>query len=199
MGRSYKQCNGCGKQALSIATRCPACGCERLTRVDPEPARPPGRFRSPGVGAGILVAAAVLTVAWLGQGSGAPAERPPAVAVKPTAFSEVAYAMAAPTGLDSASLTALPPEGAGEPLVARTWTSVRTSRSRIADLEAVLLPGDTVVADSLERGWYRVALEGEILGYVHRSTLTPPPSPAASASTDRPATLPQAPPRPSPH
>ncbi|MGH2671229.1 MAG: hypothetical protein ACRDH5_19325 [bacterium] len=38
----------------------------------------------------------------------------------------------------------------------------------------MLLPGDTVLADSLERGWYRVALEGEVLGYVYRSTLTAP-------------------------
>jgi hypothetical protein len=51
---------------------------------------------------------------------------------------------------------------------------VRTSRSKRANLEAVLTPGDTVLADSLERGWYRVALEGEVLGYVHRSTLTAP-------------------------
>jgi hypothetical protein len=51
---------------------------------------------------------------------------------------------------------------------------VRKSRSKRADVEAVLLPGDTVLADSLDRGWYRVALEGELLGYVHRSTLARP-------------------------
>ncbi|HYC33011.1 MAG TPA: hypothetical protein VEB59_12035 [Gemmatimonadales bacterium] len=55
--------------------------------------------------------------------------------------------------------------------VARTWTHVRKSRSKSAVLEAVLLPGDTVVADSLGKGWYRVALEGEVLGYAHQSTL----------------------------
>lgn len=88
--------------------------------------------------------------------------------------SELAYATAPTTRLDTASVTASPAESAGELLVARTWTSVRKSRSRIAELEAVLLPGDTVLADSLERGWYRVALEGEVLGYAHRSTLTAP-------------------------
>jgi uncharacterized protein YgiM (DUF1202 family) len=62
----------------------------------------------------------------------------------------------------------------GEVLVARTWTNVRKSRNKLADVEAVLLPGDTVLADSLERGWYRVALDGEVLGYVHRSTLVYP-------------------------
>jgi hypothetical protein len=51
---------------------------------------------------------------------------------------------------------------------------VRKSRSKRADVEAVLLPGDTVLADSLEGGWYRVALEGDVLGYVHRSTLVRP-------------------------
>ena len=33
------------------------------------------------------------------------------------------------------------------------------------------MPGDTVLADSLEQGWYRVALEGEVLGYAHRWAL----------------------------
>ena len=68
-----------------------------------------------------------------------------------------------------------------ELLVARTWTHVRRSRSKRADLEAVLTPGDTVLADSLQRDWYRVALDGEVLGYVHRSTLTLP-----AARTERP-------------
>ena len=49
-------------------------------------------------------------------------------------------------------------------------------RSEVAEREspgrAMLTPGDTVQADSLERGWYRrVALEGEVLGYAHHSTL----------------------------
>jgi hypothetical protein len=37
----------------------------------------------------------------------------------------------------------------------------------------VLTPGDTVFADSLDRGWYRVALDGEVLGYANESMLTP--------------------------
>jgi hypothetical protein len=36
----------------------------------------------------------------------------------------------------------------------------------------VLLPGDTVLADSLGQGWYRVALEGEVMGYAYKSGLT---------------------------
>ena len=50
---------------------------------------------------------------------------------------------------------------------------IRESQARGADLDAVLTPGDTVFADSLERGWYRVALEGEVLGYAYESTLAP--------------------------
>jgi hypothetical protein len=68
----------------------------------------------------------------------------------------------------------LPIASAGEVLVTRTWTNVRSSRNTRADVEAVLLPSDTVLADSLERGWYRVVLEGEALGYVHRSALARP-------------------------
>jgi hypothetical protein len=49
---------------------------------------------------------------------------------------------------------------------------VRKARSVKAPLEAVLMPGDTVLADSLGKGWYRVALEGEVLGFPHQSTLT---------------------------
>jgi hypothetical protein len=93
----------------------------------------------------------------------------------------MASTTAATTPLDTARAAALPARSAGELLVARTWTSVRTSRSKSADLEAVLLPGDTVLADSLERGWYRVALEGEVLGYVHRSTLAAKPATPATS------------------
>ena len=39
---------------------------------------------------------------------------------------------------------------------------MRKSRSARAPLEAMLMPGDTVLVDSLEQGWYRVALEGEV-------------------------------------
>ena len=51
---------------------------------------------------------------------------------------------------------------------------MRKSRSPRADVVAKLLPSDTVLADSLERGWYRVAVEGKVLGYVYRLTLAPP-------------------------
>ena len=81
------------------------------------------------------------------------------------------------TRLDTAMAAASPAASTGERRFARTWTKVRTRRSTAGDLAAVLLPGDTVLVDSLSRGWWRVALDGEVLGYVHRSTLvTEPPA-----------------------
>jgi hypothetical protein len=162
MGGSYRQCTECGKRALSIATRCPGCGRELPAPAVPEggPALDLRRFLSPGVVAGVLAAAAIVTATRLDRSSQPLEDRSSFVAADSiAAYSEGAYA-------------ALPAESVGDLLVARTWTHVRRSRSKRADLEAVLMPGDTVLADSLERGWYRVALEGEVLGYVHRSTLT---------------------------
>jgi hypothetical protein len=180
MGGSYRRCIECGKRALSIATRCPGCGRELPAPAVPGggPALALGRFLSPGVVAGALATAAILTTAALGRSSQPLELESSFVAAGSTTASpeaaaspEVVYAVAATARLDTASATALPAESPAELLVARTWTHVRKSRSKSADLEAVLTPGDTVLADSLERGWYRVALEGEVLGYVHRSTL----------------------------
>ena len=84
--------------------------------------------------------------------------------------------------LDSGSAAALPapsalpdsaPSAEAVPRYARTWTKVHDRRSVDAELVAVLLPGDTVLADSLDRGWWRVALEGRVLGYVSARTLMP--------------------------
>lgn len=165
MGGSYRQCSECGKRALSIATRCPGCGRELPAPAAPEadPVLDLRLFRSPSVLGGILATLAVLTAAALAR-SPRPLEQQSSLAVAQSAsgWSAVAYTATAAAA------------SAGEVLVARTWTHVRKSRSKGADVEAVLLPGDTVLADSLDRGWYRVALEGEVLGYAHRSTLARP-------------------------
>jgi hypothetical protein len=63
------------------------------------------------------------------------------------------------------------PSAEAVPRIARTWTKVHDRRSVQADLVAVLLPGDTVLADSLKGGWWRVALEGRVLGYVSAPAL----------------------------
>jgi hypothetical protein len=70
-----------------------------------------------------------------------------------------------------AATTAAAESAAGVPLIAKGWTHVRSRRAVNATLEAVLTPGDTVMADSLANGWYRVALYGEVLGYAKQTTL----------------------------
>ena len=165
MGGSYRQCGACGKRALSIATRCPACGRELSGPVtrDPGASRGLGRFLSLGVAGGLIGAAALVIIAatQLPRPGGAPAQRHPS------------YITSAAAQLAPAATPMPPSDSSGaEILIARTWTNVRASRSTRANVEAVLLPSDTVFADSLERGWYRVALEGKVLGYVHGSTLT---------------------------
>lgn len=169
MSGSYKQCPECGKRALSVATRCPGCGRE----FPPSPERRGGgapdlrRYLPLAAVAGALVAGAVLVTALLDHAGRAPLE-------------EETSSVAAAPRLDTARVAASPAVGGpvaataaapAQRLVARTWTKVRNRRSTTGDVAAVLLPGDTVVVDSLSRGWWRVALEGEVLGYAHRSTL----------------------------
>ena len=172
MGGSYRQCSECGKRALSIATRCPGCGRELEPQVTPETrsAVEVGRYLPQGVVAAVALAAVILAVE-LGGESLSPDSTPASADSAAADSSEVAYALGATAQLDTASVEATPPGGM---LVAKTWTNVRRSRSRRADLEAVLTPGDTVFADSLQRDWYRVAFQGEVMGYAHRSTLTTP-------------------------
>jgi hypothetical protein len=165
MGGSYRQCTECGKRALSIATRCPGCGRELPAPAGPEDGLDLRRFLSPGMVVAVLAAAAIVAAAGLGRGQPRE-EESSSVAVGLAADSIAAYSAGA--------YAAVPAEAAGELFVARDWTNVRRARSTRADLEAVLTPGDSVVADSLERDWYRVALEGEVLGYVHRTTLVRP-------------------------
>jgi hypothetical protein len=200
MGGSYRQCEECGKRALRIATRCPGCGRELTVLEVPEtnPVLEFGRILSPSLLAGVIAAGVVLTAVELGPDS-PPTDPSPAVATADTvagysasgysaaSFSEstdespATRAMDTSTGLlDTAGVrlatttaAAMTAPSTSEILVAPKWTYVRKARSRRAPLEAVLTPGDTVVADSLERDWYRVALEGEVLGYAHRSAFKP--------------------------
>jgi hypothetical protein len=165
MGGSYRQCTQCGKRALSIATRCPGCGRELDAPEVPSHGgiRDWKHFLKPTMGvAGALAVAAVAALVGIGRSSPPARER-----------LEVESSMATPVTLDSATVAATTPaESPSELKVARSWTNVRKARSVKAPLEAVLMPGDTVLADSLGKGWYRVALEGEVLGFAHQSTLT---------------------------
>jgi hypothetical protein len=161
MGGSYKQCPRCHSRALSIATRCPGCSAEfpAVPVPDDAGARELGRFFTPGGMVAAIVIVAVFASARPGGTS-----HPPAVPLPVADTIVVEPEMSPPAD----------PAAAGQVLVARSWTHVRKSRSRRAGLEAILMPGDTVLADSLGKGWYRVALEGEVMGYAHSSTLMAP-------------------------
>jgi septal ring-binding cell division protein DamX len=174
MGGSYKQCSQCGKRALSVATRCPGCGhefpSEPIRRTSP--AANLGRFLPLVALAGLLLVGA-LSRAILAH-TGRPAAPEESSAIAAGTREETSSVAAAPrlgptTPAPSPKVTAAAPVQAQ--LIARTWTKVRNRRSTKGEVEAVLLPGDTVVVDSLSRGWWRVALEGEVLGYAHESTL----------------------------
>jgi hypothetical protein len=169
MSGSYRQCSQCGKRALSIATRCPGCG-----RELPEPAVPDqpavdlGHLRSVPVVLGLLTLVVALMGIRLGKGPPQPASEESSF-VPATTAALVVDPLAATPRLDRPAAAAA---STGRLLVARSWTHVRARRSREAELSAVLTPGDTVLADSLRQGWYRVALEGEVMGYAYKSGLT---------------------------
>jgi hypothetical protein len=180
MSASYRHCAECGKRALSIATRCPGCGRELPSPAVPDhPAFDLGPLRSPPVIVGLLAIAVALggirleqrasTAAGAGEESSfVPPARAAAHAVEPLAVVPLA---ATPTVRRPAATAPTAERDTSRVLVARTWTHVRSRRSPKAELSAVLLPGDTVLGDSLSKGWYRVALEGEVMGYAYRAGL----------------------------
>jgi hypothetical protein len=168
MATTYRECPACRKRALSIATRCPQCGHALPTQpVRWQASHDAGRLR-PLLAVGVILLAAgglvTLVVRW-------------SAGRDPEAMATAAARAEAPVVLDSATAAASPvmpdsaPSAEAVPRQARTWTKVRERRSTRADVVAVLLPGDTVLADSLRGGWWRVALEGRVLGYVYGLTL----------------------------
>jgi uncharacterized protein YgiM (DUF1202 family) len=129
---------------------------------------------APKVVGGPIAIAVVLAAAGLARSHRFPKQPPARVADAASSASRVAYTTQAGARVETPTPARVPAAGAGEVLVAKTWTNVRKSRDKLAGVEGVLLPGDTILADSLVDGWYRVVLEGKILGYVHRSTLVRP-------------------------
>jgi hypothetical protein len=170
MGKTYRECPACGKRALSIATRCPGCGHELLSQpVRRQAPQKSGRLHQLALGLFLLATVGLVALLVLRRGAQSPevtasielpAEAPVAVDTAHAAASPVM-----PVAPDSA------PSAEAVPRIARTWTKVHDRRSVQADLVAVLLPGDTVLADSLKGGWWRVALEGRVLGYVSAPAL----------------------------
>ena len=167
MAKADRVCPACGKHALSIATRCPGCGHEFPTQplrwqASPDPRR---HLSLPAV-IGILLLAVGLFTLLMRRSTARNLEAGVSGAVRAEAPKlDSDGAAASPVMPDSA------PSAGAVPRHTRTWTKVHDRRSVKADVVAVLLPGDTVLADSLRGGWWRVALDGRVLGYVYAGTL----------------------------
>jgi uncharacterized protein YgiM (DUF1202 family) len=54
---------------------------------------------------------------------------------------------------------------------ATTWVNVRDGPGGEARIVRILNPGDSVLVDSLRRGWYRVVSDGRTVGWVLRRYL----------------------------
>jgi hypothetical protein len=166
MTGTYRECPACGQRALHIATRCPRCAHEFPTEPNRWQATRDAR-RLPVVPMAVvllLVGGGLITLAMRRGAQGAVPVTAEARADQRNEL-ETAQAAASVAVPDSA------PSAEAVPRQARTWTKVHEHRSPKADVVAVLLPGDTVLADSLRGGWWRVALEGRVLGYVYGPTL----------------------------
>jgi hypothetical protein len=180
MAPTYRECPACGKRALRIATRCPQCGHELFTQpIRSQINRPASRWVRPLLAAVTVVAVIGLAIAALrgkgaNGGNGANGKILAAALALPPVALDTTHAAAT---LDTTDPTEPPvpsdsvPSPEAVPRVARTWTKVHDRRSVKADLVAVLLPGDTVLVDSLKGRWWRVALEGRVIGYVYAGTL----------------------------
>jgi len=166
MSPTYVACPECGKRALRVATRCPQCGVEF-------PAKP---LRRKGNGSDFGRLLPLLAVA----GVAAAAVALVTTVIRRTAEQAESPVSAAAPELDTA-MASTPPASRMERRFARTWTNVRSRRSATGDVVAVLLPGDTVFADSLARGWWRVTFENQVLGYVFQSTLVSEPPPGSDS------------------
>lgn len=62
---------------------------------------------------------------------------------------------------------------------AQQWVKLRAEPTNTAAVLRVLQPGEVVRVDSLQDGWYRVAIDSQAVGYVDRQYLdtVPPRSP----------------------
>ncbi len=188
MSGSYRQCAECGKRALNFATRCPGCGVDLPdpARFEPDNANVQLNWSHSLKGVAVVLAIGG-AIAGFERGTASPAELSAETTVTRAdtagtsevmeALPAVAPPVAEPaTAAATVAAPAIP--SAGLQLIATTWTNVRGRRTRKASLEAMLEPGDTVTADSLVAGWYRIALYGEVLGWAREAglrTLDPGP------------------------
>lgn len=174
MGKTYRECPACGKHALSIATRCPACGQALLDEPVRRQASPErGRLGPVLVVVAVLLVAGGLVVQLVRRGPDRGPDATATAEVRAETPVAVETRAAVPSVLPAVADSA--PSAEAVARVARTWTKVHARRSVNGELTAVLLPGDTVLADSLRGSWLRVALEGRVIGYVYAPTLVETP------------------------
>jgi hypothetical protein len=189
---TYMECPQCGQKALSVATRCPHCAVAFPSRPLQlsEPSYRIDRLRPVLVVGGVLVLGAVLLAvivprmgsnAALPDRRASPDETSPTVATPPGAMGTDSTAEdAAADPREAVRLPAVSPApvtptapSALATRFARTWVNVRGGRGRATPTVRVLNPGQAVQVDSLIRGWYRVLIDGRVVGYVHHSNLDP--------------------------
>jgi len=171
MSEPYRKCIACGTRALEFATRCPGCGTALPNPAPFEPDATPelDRFLSVKVVIALVATGTLLASLQHRAARGAPVSTETSF-VTPVSSERAAMERVLPVATPAAA----PGTGAaGISLVAKGWTNVRSRRSVNASLEAILTPGDTVTADSLANGWYRVAMDGDVLGYAKESKLAP--------------------------
>lgn len=202
----YLHCPSCGQKALSVATRCPRCGLPFETGLFRKPASDsrPSRIPLGLLVAGVIVAVLVVN-AVRRKLSVTPPVRPPATTVVSAPRSQPppqppreslavkigGRPKAPPPMPRSPSQSQLPtPDSArsaptAEPVgtaaaqrrYASTWMNVRADRSNTAPVIRILRPGEVVLVDLLEQGWYRVVTDRQAMGYVDRRYLdTSPPT-----------------------
>jgi hypothetical protein len=206
---SYLICPKCGQKALEVATRCPHCGLAFETQFFQHPPVGSKSRRKPVIyliaGAVVIALAAnelrerySVVPPDVSPRAIVPAPRPeprPQAPKDSITASGESHSNATPVPVPAPvppaptveSAAPAPPSPAAEPtgtvatqrLYASTWMNIRAGRSSSAPVLRILRPGEAVMVDLLEQGWYRVVTDGRGLGYVDRRLLeeSPPAQP----------------------
>jgi len=200
----YINCPNCGQKALGVATRCPQCGLPFESQFSQNLRSTPSIRRNL-LGfllAGAVIAALVIQEVWR-RLPAAPSTKLPALVVdttplplpkkqtrpgaeaKPQAQTQAQAPKESPPPAAVSPPTTVPAPGTVPSIPTSTqrryandWVNVRAEHSSRAPVVQILRPGQMVLVDTLEQGWYRVVADQKVLGYVdsHFLTATPPPA-----------------------
>jgi len=192
----YVNCPNCGQKALTVATRCPQCGLpfESQFILHQGSGPKPRRGLALLLAVGAVVALVVVEVLRHGfqattlapapvmvlDSAPPPVPQPPAESL-PTTSSDSAPSVAPAPARPVAAAPAPAPivSTPTERRYASNWVNVRAERSNLAAVVRILRPGETLLVDSLARGWYRVVADQKVVGYVDSHFLASSPPPAA--------------------